>query len=687
MSGENNKKRFALWKIAYIVIVAALILVADYNQIRKTVDLRISHMHADCAECVLSDYELSADKDLSTLQQNPELIETNTKYKFKQETGTIKEIFISTIKNYYDRDYSSIILKINCNGSIRYYEIYEQTEIFFADGDDSGVLKPGDKVSFCYFYAMPENKLVSVDVEHDLDVTAELQAQREAKIRMEKIEIIFEMLPCMVVPNLFAVAAAAGFYFFLCLSVAVFGRNQQDNDWGRPVVTKGKFVFACAVIVVTVIVNILLFSTSELPILISFVNSSHNSDYDSFPEYNGVVEEITASGGEPYYRNPNDTDVVVIEVISAKVSLSDSDDSSETIKKIHEESSVDSVIIGNSYSYVSPKVAKIKVAGPDGERWFIADRDTYVYSGVSNNQGLAVINKGQQVSFAYGSKDGIEDYDYVYAVKGIIPIQSYISTLIRFAERVTIPSLLIASFMITLVLVISFSMAEQIMRHYGVIVIAIIIILLTAIVWYGVDSYIKASQAAAYSITAHAPIIYLYTDSDEPINVQLDLDGELTVTYPEYVPDEGWNVTASPDGTLTDSDGNTYPFLFWEGELNMDYDLSHGYCVKGCDTEEFLDNALAQLGLTETEAADFKVYWLPLMEGNSYNVITFQTTAYEDAVSHSVTPEPDTVIRVNMLWYASNIEVDIEPQALDGMNPMPEEREGFVFVEWGGEEI
>ena len=66
--------------------------------------------------------------------------------------------------------------------------------------------------------------------------------------------------------------------------------------------------------------------------------------------------------------------------------------------------------------------------------------------------------------------------------------------------------------------------------------------------------------------------------------------------------------------------------------------------------------------------------------------ITFQTTAYNDAVSHSVTPEPDTVISVNMLWYASSEYVEIEPQDLTEINPALDEREGFVFIEWGGEE-
>ena len=71
------------------------------------------------------------------------------------------------------------------------------------------------------------------------------------------------------------------------------------------------------------------------------------------------------------------------------------------------------------------------------------------------------------------------------------------------------------------------------------------------------------------------------------------------------------------------------------------------------------------------------------MEGNKYNVITFQTIAYEKAASLKITPEPDTIIRVNMLWYPSNTNVNINPQELSSINPST--RKGFTVVEWGGE--
>lgn len=78
--------------------------------------------------------------------------------------------------------------------------------------------------------------------------------------------------------------------------------------------------------------------------------------------------------------------------------------------------------------------------------------------------------------------------------------------------------------------------------------------------------------------------------------------------------------------------------------------MSKGFCVKGKDTAAFLEGALEQLGLTRREANEFIVYWLPHMEQNPYNIISFQTDAYTNAAELKVSPEPDTLIRVFMAW-------------------------------------
>ena len=200
-------------------------------------------------------------------------------------------------------------------------------------------------------------------------------------------------------------------------------------------------------------------------------------------------------------------------------------------------------------------------------------------------------------------------------------------------------------------------------------------VILQVTLFFGLNTYLSK---------AHKPVIYLYPETRTEVGVKLELDGKLTVTYPDYDPAGGWTVTADPDGTLTDKKGRKYSYLYWEGDINIKPDLSRGFCVKGEDTAEFLETALAELGLNDKEADDFITYWLPEMIGNKYNVITFQTIEYEDVASLTVTPKPDTVIRVNMLWYSSDKQISIRPQDLTSVNPS--ERKGFTVVEWGGEE-
>lgn len=175
------------------------------------------------------------------------------------------------------------------------------------------------------------------------------------------------------------------------------------------------------------------------------------------------------------------------------------------------------------------------------------------------------------------------------------------------------------------------------------------------------------------------PVIYLYPEVPTQVSVRLDYDGELTCTYPAY--ENGWSVTAYPDGTL--SDGETeYNYLYWEGVQNTGFDFSQGFCVKGSDTAAFLETALAKLGLTRAEANEFIVYWLPLMQDNAYNVISFQNEAYTDHARLDISPAPDTVLRVFMAWQASDQAISIPEQELTAP-----ERNGFTVVEWGGCEV
>ena len=114
----------------------------------------------------------------------------------------------------------------------------------------------------------------------------------------------------------------------------------------------------------------------------------------------------------------------------------------------------------------------------------------------------------------------------------------------------------------------------------------------------------------------------------------------------------------------------------------MEYDFSKGYVVKGEDTAEFLQAKLEEIGLTPREYNEFIVFWLPLMQENPYNIISFQTDAYTESAKLTVTPAPDTVIRVFMAYKASEEKIEIEAQEL-----YAPAREGFTVIEWGGTQI
>ena len=182
-------------------------------------------------------------------------------------------------------------------------------------------------------------------------------------------------------------------------------------------------------------------------------------------------------------------------------------------------------------------------------------------------------------------------------------------------------------------------------------------------------------------VTDEKPVIYLYPEQAQEVYVQLELDGEFTCTYPEY--DNGWKVKAYPDGTLRDQvTGKEYNYLFWEGTSETEYDLSRGFVVEGKDTAGFLEEKLAYLGLNEKERNEFIVYWLPRMEDNKYNLITFQGKAYTEHAKLKISPEPDSILRVFMVYKPLDKAIDIPEQELE-----PFEREGFTVIEWGGAEM
>ncbi len=177
------------------------------------------------------------------------------------------------------------------------------------------------------------------------------------------------------------------------------------------------------------------------------------------------------------------------------------------------------------------------------------------------------------------------------------------------------------------------------------------------------------------------PVIYLYPEKETKVTVNLDFDGKITYTYPAI--NNGWKVLAKPDGTLTNlADNSTHYYLFWEGTARPEWTYEKGFVVKGSETEKFLRENLAKMGLTPREYNDFITYWVPKMQENQYNLISFSGDEYSEIAKLTVDPKPDSVIRIHMMWKALDEPIEIKPQVLTTF-----ERKGFTLVEWGGTEL
>ena len=180
------------------------------------------------------------------------------------------------------------------------------------------------------------------------------------------------------------------------------------------------------------------------------------------------------------------------------------------------------------------------------------------------------------------------------------------------------------------------------------------------------------------------PVIYLYPTQQQEVSVNLGYSGDFLITYPEY--DNGWNVSANPDGRLINKkDDKEYSYLFWEGKEKSEtkYDMTTGFVVKGVGTIEFLQKKLSEIGLTPKEYNEFIVYWAPQMINNEYNLIHFATDSeYANRIKLNITPTPDSVLRVFMVYKSLDKHIEVEPQVFPSF-----ERNGFTVIEWGGSQI
>lgn len=176
------------------------------------------------------------------------------------------------------------------------------------------------------------------------------------------------------------------------------------------------------------------------------------------------------------------------------------------------------------------------------------------------------------------------------------------------------------------------------------------------------------------------PVIYLYPEKTTDALVEVAPVGGFTKVEPAY--NNGWRVTASPNGKLVNKDdGKSYPYLFWEGRGGM-YEAPERYwVVKREEVNKVIPKILYQLGLNEQEIYDFMEFWGPRMQAAPYYKVGFHGNAVMDSLAPlKVTPAQDSTLRILMDYSELQEPIKANPPRL-----LPRfKRTGFTVVEWGG---
>jgi len=198
-----------------------------------------------------------------------------------------------------------------------------------------------------------------------------------------------------------------------------------------------------------------------------------------------------------------------------------------------------------------------------------------------------------------------------------------------------------------------------------------------------VEMTVRFSKIGVGAI-AFKPVIYIYPEKEMDVQVKLEKKEKLTFTYPAH--GEGWNVKAAPDGSLR-ANGKTYNYLFWEGGIDLspkDIRAADGFIVGKDSLLAFLETSLETIGLHSKEAQDFITYWYPRMMAHDRTYVRFLfNEEFSKYAPLEISPQPDQLIRVFMLWSPLEGEAPVlKAQTLPSFA-----RKGFTVLEWGGTEL
>ncbi|TCD66901.1 hypothetical protein EIP91_000740 [Steccherinum ochraceum] len=190
------------------------------------------------------------------------------------------------------------------------------------------------------------------------------------------------------------------------------------------------------------------------------------------------------------------------------------------------------------------------------------------------------------------------------------------------------------------------------------------------------------------------PVIYVWTPQPQQVLVNLSLipQWEFSALYPvaPIIPTKTiqgtgqsatWDVATRDDGTLLDkATGLEVSYLFWEAHttkalrgrmdsppvsrpsspapmveafdpVNASLSDEDSVLLRVADMTTYLDACLRALGHHVAARSDFITYWLPSLLKHEYVALRFvPQESYEQAAPMVVSPAPDVVVRVFMIF-------------------------------------
>ena len=204
--------------------------------------------------------------------------------------------------------------------------------------------------------------------------------------------------------------------------------------------------------------------------------------------------------------------------------------------------------------------------------------------------------------------------------------------------------------------------------------------------YYEIGLNFQGSAGSRRQIMLEKPVIYLYSQKEEPFTLKVKTDADLKFTYPVY--HNEWKGKTSEDGTIH-IDNSNYPYLFWDAALSaekLNPNWLHADQLEGSNTATYLENRLTNLGFNEKEKTDFITYWGPRMQQMKVvQIIWMQDEQLDPIASLEITPSFKQN-RIYILFRETNAFME-QTTALKVPALKPMDRSGNYLIEWGGIEV